>query len=116
MPAGNSQAHRTIRTALNEAVRRGHLARNPASLAKAPRLKDEEIVKQLYLTTLSRYPRPEELKLAQDQVARSADPPISHGIFCAKAFRTLPELSRVATPFASAGKVGRFLSQPEGRL
>jgi integrase len=37
------QAHRTIRTALNEAVRRGHLARNPASLAKAPRLKDEEI-------------------------------------------------------------------------
>src|SRR5205814_9247627 len=37
------QAHRTIRTALNEAVRRGHLVRNPASLAKAPRLKDEEI-------------------------------------------------------------------------
>jgi len=37
------QAHRTIRTALNEAVRRGHLARNPATLAKAPRLADEEI-------------------------------------------------------------------------
>jgi Phage integrase, N-terminal SAM-like domain len=30
------QAHRTIRTALGEAVRRGHLARNPAALAKAP--------------------------------------------------------------------------------
>jgi integrase len=37
------QAHRTIRTALNEAVRRGHLARNPVSLAKAPRLSEQEI-------------------------------------------------------------------------
>jgi integrase len=37
------QAHRTMRTALNEAVRRGHIARNPAILAKAPRLTDEEI-------------------------------------------------------------------------
>ncbi|MEN3614452.1 site-specific integrase [Plantactinospora sp. ZYX-F-223] len=42
-PATAHQAHRTIRTALNEAVRRGHLTRNPASLAKAPRLSDEEI-------------------------------------------------------------------------
>ena len=37
------QAHRTIRTALNEAVKRGHLVRNPASLAKAPRLPEHEI-------------------------------------------------------------------------
>ncbi|SCL15178.1 tyrosine-type recombinase/integrase [Micromonospora inyonensis] len=37
------QAHRTIRTALNEAVRRGHLSRNPATLAKPPRLNDDEI-------------------------------------------------------------------------
>jgi integrase len=37
------QAHRTIRTALGEAVRRGHLARNPAALAKPPRLSDEEV-------------------------------------------------------------------------
>ncbi|MFI7217903.1 tyrosine-type recombinase/integrase [Micromonospora maritima] len=37
------QAHRTLRTALNEAVRRQHLVRNPASLAKAPRLEDEEV-------------------------------------------------------------------------
>ncbi len=37
------QAHRTIRTALNEAVRRGYLSRNPATLAKAPRLTEEEI-------------------------------------------------------------------------
>ncbi|MGW6284955.1 tyrosine-type recombinase/integrase [Streptomyces sp. NPDC055107] len=37
------QIHRTFRTALNEAVRRGHLARNPVQLAKAPRLNDEEI-------------------------------------------------------------------------
>ncbi|MFF4765034.1 tyrosine-type recombinase/integrase [Streptomyces sp. NPDC001255] len=37
------QIHRTFRTALNEAVRRGHLARNPVQLAKAPRLNEEEI-------------------------------------------------------------------------
>jgi integrase len=37
------QAHRTIRTALNEAVRRRHVSSNPASLAKAPRLVDEEV-------------------------------------------------------------------------
>lgn len=42
-PGTAHQAHRTIRTALNEAVRRGHLTRNPASLAKAPRLTEEEI-------------------------------------------------------------------------
>lgn len=37
------QAHRTIRTALSEAVRRGHLTGNPAALAKAPRLTEEEV-------------------------------------------------------------------------
>lgn len=37
------QAHRTIRTALNEAVRRGHLVRNPATIAKAPRLSHDEV-------------------------------------------------------------------------
>jgi len=37
------QAHRTVRTALNEAVRRNHLAKNPATLAKPPRLDEEEI-------------------------------------------------------------------------
>lgn len=35
--------HRTVRAALNEAVRRGHLARNPATLAKAPSPSDEEV-------------------------------------------------------------------------
>ncbi|MEU7829907.1 hypothetical protein [Nonomuraea sp. NPDC049129] len=29
--------HRTIRSALNEAVRRGHITKNPATLAKRPR-------------------------------------------------------------------------------
>lgn len=38
------QAHRTLRTALNEAVRRGYLSKNPATLAKAPRLPDHEVV------------------------------------------------------------------------
>ncbi|MER8263012.1 tyrosine-type recombinase/integrase [Streptomyces griseus] len=37
------QIHRTFRAALNEAVRRGHLTRNPVQLAKAPRLNEEEI-------------------------------------------------------------------------
>lgn len=37
------QIHRTFRTALNEAVRRGHLTRNPVQLAKAPRISEEEI-------------------------------------------------------------------------
>ncbi len=37
------QVHRTIRTALNEAVRRGYLTRNPALIAKAPRVKEEEV-------------------------------------------------------------------------
>lgn len=37
------QAHRTVRTALNEAVRRRHLATNPASIAKAPKLEEEEV-------------------------------------------------------------------------
>ena len=35
-------------------------------------------------------------------------------MFCAIAFNTLPELSRVAIPLASAGNVGRFLSHPSG--
>jgi integrase len=42
--AGNAHhVHRTIRTALNEAVRRGHLAINPASVARAPRLPETEV-------------------------------------------------------------------------
>lgn len=42
-PATAHQVHRTFRTALNEAVRRGHLAQNPVKLAKAPRVVEEEI-------------------------------------------------------------------------
>lgn len=42
-PATAHQVHRTFRTALNEAVRRGHLGKNPVSLAKAPRVNEEEI-------------------------------------------------------------------------
>ena len=42
-PATAHQAHRTLRAALNEAVRRGHLGRNPATLAKAPRVTETEI-------------------------------------------------------------------------
>lgn len=37
------QAHRTVRAALNEAVRRRHLTVNPATIAKAPKLEEEEV-------------------------------------------------------------------------
>ncbi|MFD9935569.1 tyrosine-type recombinase/integrase [Streptomyces massasporeus] len=36
------QAHRTANTALNEAVRRRHLTTNPASIAKPPKVEEEE--------------------------------------------------------------------------
>ena len=42
-PGTAHQAHRTIKTALNVALRRGHLTRNVAQLAKAPRLDEQEI-------------------------------------------------------------------------
>jgi integrase len=42
-PGTAHQAHRTIRTALGEAERRGRITRNPAKLAKAPRLSDHEV-------------------------------------------------------------------------
>ncbi|TQS43749.1 tyrosine-type recombinase/integrase [Cryptosporangium phraense] len=42
-PATAHHAHRTVRTALGEAVRRGILTENPAELAKPPRIEEEEI-------------------------------------------------------------------------
>ncbi len=42
-PATANQAHRTIRTALGEAERRGRITRNPAQLAKAPRPDEIEV-------------------------------------------------------------------------
>ncbi|MDN5920474.1 MAG: site-specific integrase [Pseudonocardia sp.] len=42
-PGTVHQAHRTIRTALGEAERRGRISRNPAALAKAPRPSEAEI-------------------------------------------------------------------------
>ncbi|WP_327296597.1 MULTISPECIES: tyrosine-type recombinase/integrase [unclassified Streptomyces] len=42
-PATAHQAHRTIRTALNHAMRRGHVTRNVATLAVPPRIEDEEV-------------------------------------------------------------------------
>ena len=42
-PATIHQTHRTLRAALNEAVRRGQIVKNPALTAKAPRLVEEEI-------------------------------------------------------------------------
>lgn len=42
-PATVHQTHRTLRTALNEAVKRGQIVKNPAVVAKAPRLTEDEI-------------------------------------------------------------------------
>ncbi|MGD9526249.1 tyrosine-type recombinase/integrase [Pseudonocardia sp.] len=42
-PGTAHQAHRTIRTALGEAERRGRITRNPAKLAKPPRVDETEI-------------------------------------------------------------------------
>ena len=42
-PATAHQAHRTLRTALSEAERRGHIARNPAQLVRPPRIQPEPV-------------------------------------------------------------------------
>lgn len=42
-PATAHQAHRTLRTALSEAERRGHIARNPAQLVRPPRMQPDPI-------------------------------------------------------------------------
>lgn len=42
-PATVHQTHRTLRAALNEAVRRRHIVENPARLAKAPTVTEEEV-------------------------------------------------------------------------
>ncbi|MFD9000623.1 tyrosine-type recombinase/integrase [Streptomyces sp. NPDC059582] len=42
-PGTGHQVHRTFRTALNEAVRRGHLGKNPVQLAKAPKTGEYEV-------------------------------------------------------------------------
>lgn len=41
-PGTAHHVHRTIRNALNEAKRRGHIAQNPALVAKAPKLTEDE--------------------------------------------------------------------------
>lgn len=42
-PATAHQVHRTIRVALGEAARRGHMSRNPAALAKPPRVQKDPV-------------------------------------------------------------------------
>ena len=43
-PARVHQVHRTLRTALGEAVRRNHITSNPAAIARPPRIPDEEVI------------------------------------------------------------------------
>src|ERR1043165_7713937 len=63
---------------------------------------------------LSAWKSPAEMKVSVVLFdgPRSADPPRNHGISCASTFSTLPEASRPATPFESAGKTGRLRSHP----
>lgn len=42
-PGNAHQVHRTVRTALNEAVKRRHITSNPATLARAPRVRLDEV-------------------------------------------------------------------------
>jgi len=42
-PGRAHQVHRTIRAALGEAQRRGHLVENPAAIARAPKVEEEEV-------------------------------------------------------------------------
>jgi integrase len=42
-PGRAHQVHRTMRAALGEAERRGHITTNPAALARGPKVEDEEI-------------------------------------------------------------------------
>ena len=42
-PGRAHQVHRTIRAALGEAERRGHLTRNPAAIARAPKVEEEDV-------------------------------------------------------------------------
>ena len=42
-PGRVHQVHRTIRAALNEAMRRRHITENPAILARAPKVEEEEV-------------------------------------------------------------------------
>lgn len=42
-PGRAHQVHRTMRAALGEAERRGHVSANPAALARAPKVEDEEV-------------------------------------------------------------------------
>lgn len=42
-PGRVHQVHRTIRAALNEAVRRQHITSNPAVLARSPKVEEEEV-------------------------------------------------------------------------
>ena len=60
-PGTAHQVHRTARTAFGEALRRGHIVRNPVALAKAPRVDEDEVdpfeiaeIRQLITTALNR--------------------------------------------------------------
>ena len=59
-------------------------------------------------------PAPSNFRVVLFDGPRSAEPPMNHGMFCASTLSTLPEASRPAMPFGSAGKTGRFCV-PSGR-
>src|ERR1019366_7554371 len=58
-----------------------------------------------------RSPAPSKSSRVNVEGSRSAAPPSNQGTDWATALRTLPDDSRLAMPLASAGNVGRLLSQ-----
>lgn len=62
----------------------------------------------------SKSPAPSKVSRVFVDGYKSAEPPTSHGIFFARAFRTLEEDSRVASPIASTGKEAGLCPKPSG--
>src|SRR4029453_8140185 len=60
----------------------------------------------------SKSPAPSNVRVVLLGEPRSADPPSSHGMFCASTLSTLPDASRPAIPLGSAGKNGSTRSHP----
>ncbi len=103
-PATAHQVHRTIRTALGEAQRRGHVGRNVAALARPPRVEVEEVepytieeVKAILGTAAQRPNRARwaialSLGLRQGEVLglRWTDVDLVRGLLCVRKSRLRP--------------------------
>src|SRR5680860_1327374 len=89
-PATVHQVHRTVRAALNEAVRRGYATSNPAKLARAPRVIEEEVEPFTVEEVQSL------LRERHQQVATVHGGPWRSRLGCARAHRALLRLADAA--------------------